>query len=130
MSLSTVVRKISFGIRNENYKVWTPRKQGICLGRIVYIHPTAGEKYYLGGLLNSAKEPTSYKDIRIVNGVVYPIFKEACYALGLLNDDKEWNDALLEASQWATASQLRELFMTILLFCEVGDPVQFWQTNE
>jgi len=54
-----------------------------------------------------------------VNEVVYPTFKEACYTLGLLNDDKQWNDALFEASKGTTASQLRELVVTIILFCVV-----------
>uniref|UniRef100_A0A453RTU0 Uncharacterized protein n=1 Tax=Aegilops tauschii subsp. strangulata TaxID=200361 RepID=A0A453RTU0_AEGTS len=49
-----------------------------------------------------------------VDGVVHPTYKSACYALGLLNDDKEWDDCIKEASHWASAPQMRQLFYTIL----------------
>ena len=55
-----------------------------------------------------------------MNGALCRTFKEACYALGLLNNDKEWNAAVLEASQWASTRKLRELFVTITMFCEVA----------
>ena len=41
----------------------------------------------------------------------------------------EWNDALNEASQWATGNQLRELFVTIWLYGEVTDIGKLWETN-
>nr|GEV34606.1 ATP-dependent DNA helicase PIF1-like [Tanacetum cinerariifolium] len=46
----------------------------------------------------------------------YATFKAACFAYGLLNDDKEWTHAIAEASFWAMAPQLRDLFVIILLF--------------
>jgi hypothetical protein len=42
-------------------------------------------------LLNIVKGPQSFKDIRTVNSVLYPTFKLACYALGLLDDEEEWH---------------------------------------
>ena len=99
------------------------------IGRIYYAQPTSGEKYYLRMLLNTVKGCRSYEEIRTVDGVVHPTFKSACYALGLLNDDKEWDDCIKEASHWASAPQMRQLFCTILLFCEVTDPAKLWQTN-
>ena len=60
---------------------------------------------------------------------MHPMFKSACYALGLLDGDKEWNDAIKAAKQWATAAQLRQLFITLLLFCEVSNPLQLWTNN-
>lgn len=64
-----------------------------------------------------------------MNGALCRTFKEACYALGLLNNDKEWNAAVLEASQWASTRKLRELFVTITMFCEVFATLLFWQRN-
>uniref|UniRef100_A0A453RUF8 Uncharacterized protein n=3 Tax=Aegilops tauschii subsp. strangulata TaxID=200361 RepID=A0A453RUF8_AEGTS len=55
-----------------------------------------------------------YEETRTVDGVVHPTYKSACYALGLLNDDKEWDDCIKEASHWASAPQMRQLFYTIL----------------
>uniref|UniRef100_A0A453HZ10 Helitron helicase-like domain-containing protein n=1 Tax=Aegilops tauschii subsp. strangulata TaxID=200361 RepID=A0A453HZ10_AEGTS len=92
------------------------------IGRIYYAQPTSGEKYYLRMLLNTVEGCRSYEDIRTVDGVVHPTYKSACYALGLLNDDKEWNDCIKEASHLAFAPQMHQLFCTILLFCEVTDP--------
>jgi hypothetical protein len=42
--------------------------------------------------------------------------------LGLLGDDQEWSDALTDATHWASPYQLRQLFVTLLVFCEVSDP--------
>ncbi|OMO62337.1 hypothetical protein COLO4_33117 [Corchorus olitorius] len=50
---------------------------------------------------------TSYESLKTVHGVLHNTFKEACHALGLLGDDKEWKTALEEASIHATSSQLR-----------------------
>lgn len=44
------------------------------------------------------KGPTCYEDMRTVNGVMYPSFKDACYAMGLLDDDKEYIEAIKKAS--------------------------------
>ena len=49
-------------------------------------------------LLNIIKGPRNFAEIRIVNGIVYETYQETCYALGLLDNDKEWHDAILEAS--------------------------------
>ncbi|XP_077223478.1 uncharacterized protein LOC143857091 [Tasmannia lanceolata] len=47
----------------------------------------------------------------------------------LLDGDKEWHDAINEASHWANAAQLRELFATLLLFCEISNPLELWERN-
>lgn len=51
----------------------------------------------------------------------HPTFKEACRSRGLLGDDQEWYSAFDEAAAWATSAHLRSLFVTMVLFCEVGD---------
>ncbi|XP_031395056.1 uncharacterized protein LOC116206350 [Punica granatum] len=110
---------------NNNGKIWTRR----CNGRIFYVPPTTGEMYYLCLLLNVVRGSRSYQEIRTVNGVSYPTFKEACYALGLLEDDQEWHDCLKEASTWGSGTELPQLFCAILLFCEIVDPAQLWERN-
>ena len=64
---------------------------------------------------------TSYEDLRTIGGVLHPTFKDACQALGLLGDDNEWREALREASVWGSAAQMRQLLVTIILFCSVCD---------
>ncbi|XP_071699004.1 uncharacterized protein [Rutidosis leptorrhynchoides] len=107
---------------NRDAKMWSPRKLRTCIGRIVYSNPASGERYYLRMLLNIVKGPRSFEDLRTVNGVLHPTFKDACFAYGLVNDDKEWTEAISEAKIWATGSQLRELFVTMLLFCNLTQP--------
>lgn len=77
---------------------------GRCIGRINYVHPASGELYYLRILLNIVRGPISYEKIRTVNGVLYSTFQEACNALGLLDNDIEWIEALQETSICATQS--------------------------
>uniref|UniRef100_A0A7N2RE67 ATP-dependent DNA helicase n=2 Tax=Quercus lobata TaxID=97700 RepID=A0A7N2RE67_QUELO len=80
-------------------------------------------------LLNIVRGPQNFEQIRTIDNVMHPTFKSACYALGLLDGDKEWKDAIKEAEQWATTAQLRQLFVTLLLFCEVSNPLQLWTNN-
>lgn len=134
-SMSREARKLTYSefptkfVWDDKIKKWKKRKNGKTIGRIYYVHPTCSERYYLRILLNVIRGPKNFKSIKTVRGVTYPSFKEACYAHGLLNDDKEWNDALDEASQWATGSQLRELFVTILLYGEVTNITKLWENN-
>jgi len=101
---------------------WSKRKQRHDkIGRLHYVHPLAGERYYLRMLLLIVKGATSYEHLRFHNRVYYHTFKEACKSRGLLSDDHEWYDAFDEAAAWATSPQLRSLFVTMILFCEVGD---------
>ncbi|XP_057745614.1 uncharacterized protein LOC130963528 [Arachis stenosperma] len=74
---------------NKKEKLWTRRRRCRCIGRMYYVPPTAGEKYYLRMLLNIVRGSCSYEQIRTIDGIVYDTFKDACYALGLLEDDKE-----------------------------------------
>ena len=114
---------------HSNVQQWRRRKNGKCIGRIYFAHPSSGEKYYLRMLLNIIKGPRNFAEIRTVNGIVYETYQEACYAVGLLDNDKEWHDAILEASNWASGKQLRELFVTILMLCEVADPSNLWKSH-
>ncbi|GJV10651.1 ATP-dependent DNA helicase PIF1-like protein [Tanacetum coccineum] len=56
-----------------------------------------------------------------VNNRLCATLKETCFAYGLLNDNKEWSLAISEASLWALAPQLRDTFVTMLLFCDLID---------
>ncbi|XP_047942713.1 uncharacterized protein LOC125189482 [Salvia hispanica] len=93
---------------------WTPRKQGFVIGRLRFIPVGSGELYYLRLLLNIIPGATCYEDLRNVNGSLYGTYRDACYALGLLEDDKEYINGIIEASYWASAFALRRLFVTLL----------------
>src|SRR5436305_591507 len=80
-------------------------------------------------LPNIICEATSFENLRTINGILYPSFKEACIVLGLLQDDEEWDQCLKEAGQVQTGAQLRKLFATLLLFCELTRPEILWEKH-
>ncbi|XP_021991133.1 uncharacterized protein LOC110887877 [Helianthus annuus] len=96
-------------------RCWQVRKMYQCVGRIHSVSPTLGEPYFLRILLNKVKGPRSFEEIRTVNGQLFPTFKDACYARGLLDDDNEYVEAIKEASFEGHAGYLRVLFATLLL---------------
>lgn len=108
-------------------KCWTLRKKGNRIGRIYYVDPNQGEIYYLRMLLNLNRGATSFEELRTINNINYNTYREACNALGLLEDDNEWLLAIEEASNWANGSQLRRLFVSMLLYCEIANPVNLFE---
>ncbi|OMP11561.1 DNA helicase PIF1, ATP-dependent [Corchorus olitorius] len=65
--------------------------------------------------------PTSFDQIKTVKGVLHPIFQSACKAHGLIGDDKEWNYAILEASNSSSSFKLRALL--------VADPTRLFEQH-
>ncbi|CAL1384366.1 unnamed protein product [Linum trigynum] len=80
-------------------------------------------------LLHLVRGCRSYEDIRTVNGVVHESFQKACYALRLLADDEEWSDCLKEVAFWGSGYKVRNLFVTILMHCQVSDVQSLWEKN-
>jgi hypothetical protein len=111
---------------HKDTKIWTERQRGFSLGRMYFVPPTCGERFYLRTLLTVARGPKSFRDLRTYEGIEYSTFQEACQARGLLEDDGEWRILLQEASQIQTGSRLRQLFATMLLFCQVSAPEKLW----
>ncbi|XP_028752798.1 uncharacterized protein LOC114712429 [Neltuma alba] len=89
-------------------RAWKRREKGFAIGRITHTPPFSGELYYLRILITKVRGPTSYEDIRTVNGVLYPNFQAACYALGLLDDDNEYINGIKEASLWASGISISD----------------------
>jgi hypothetical protein len=112
---------------NTTKKKWVKREQGLKIGRLYYVNPIEGERFYLRMLLMIIKGATSYEDIKTFNGIIYHTFKETCAARGLLKEDNEWYKTFDEATHWATALQLRYLFTTILLFTDLQDERKFYE---
>ncbi|CAN7003975.1 unnamed protein product, partial [Brassica oleracea var. botrytis] len=55
-------------VYHSDDKTWTPRKHGTAIGRLIYVHPTAGDKYYLRILLNVVKDAFDFEDLCTVVG--------------------------------------------------------------
>ncbi|XP_013601568.1 PREDICTED: uncharacterized protein LOC106309027 [Brassica oleracea var. oleracea] len=103
-----------FYVWNKKPKGWTKRERNTAVGRIHFVSPGSGQLFYLRLLLTKVKGPTRFEDIKTIDGVEYPSFQDACYALGLLDDDQKYIDAIMEASNWGSATFLRKLFMRLL----------------
>jgi hypothetical protein len=100
---------------------WVKRGRGFLLGRIRHVSPSTGELFYMRMLLMAVRGAQSFEDLRRHAGVTHLTYREACQARGLLGDDSEWARVFDETVVWATAAQLRNLFVTILMYCDVGD---------
>ena len=83
--------------------------------------------FYLRILLNKVRGPRKFEHLREYNDVVYDTFKEACYARGLLDEDKEYIDGLIEASEWGMGSYLRDLFVKLILTDSMARPEKVWE---
>ena len=106
---------------------WFPHKRQKVYGRLVYIPPNAGEKFYAHLILSVAKNLQSFNDLWQYNSVLYDTIWEACLAHGLLKDDGEWRHSLDEAIHFQTSFILHGLFVVILRDCIPADPQSLWQ---
>jgi len=110
-------------------KEWKPRKKSYNIGRLTYIPPGYGELYYLRILLTIQKGCIDYESIKTIDGKFYETYQEACYALGLLADDKKYIDAIKEASEFSSRYQLRRLFVTLLSMNTISKPDIVWNST-
>ena len=114
-------------VYNSKTKSWNPQKRGYAIGWMYFASPSSGERFYLRLLLTVVVGATSFAHLHKVNGIQYNTYKEACFALGLLEDDQEWSQCLQEASQMQTGYTLRMLFATILFHCNPTSPGVLWE---
>jgi hypothetical protein len=117
---------------NKSKGTWIPRKQrgDTTIGRIYTASPRDAERFCLRLLLHHVPGPTSYEDLRTVEGLTVQSFKEACVLRHLLDDDTEWDNALQEASVFQMGHQLRILFATICLFCFPANIPELWENHK
>jgi hypothetical protein len=96
------------------------------IGRMFHCGPNRGELFYIRLLLTVKVGPTSFEDLRTVDGELHPTFRAACQAMGLLEDDQEWLRTFEEAAHFRTGTYLRSLFTIALLHGSVTDPPALW----
>lgn len=116
-------------VYDSTERCWYPRKKGMSIGRLNYVPPGVGDLYYMRLLLTVQRGCTDFVSLRTINNHVHPDFKDACAALGLLDDDKEFIDGITEASQLASGHQLRKLFVTLLSMHTMNKPNVVWEST-
>nr|XP_043611506.1 uncharacterized protein LOC122583138 [Erigeron canadensis] len=131
---NSLARTLTYGQFPEHFtwktdkKKWARRsRKVVSIGRIHNVSLNTSQLFYLRILLNHVKGPASYKEIRTYGGRTYESFKETCYAMGLLDDDKEYIETIKEAARSASGPFMRSLFVMMLLSDCLVDPVVVWQ---
>ncbi|KAI7946334.1 hypothetical protein MJO29_010861 [Puccinia striiformis f. sp. tritici] len=115
---------------STTHKVWRPRSQmSGTIGRVFSVHYLAGEKFYLRVLLLHRRGPTSFADLRTVDGFTHDSYQDACNALGLLIDDVLYDTTLHEASLFRSGFQLTEMFAMMCVHTPPSDPSKLFETH-
>ena len=121
---------------NKSKKQWKRRKskstkKNRSIGRMYAAHPIEGERWYLRLCLLHIRGATCFEDLKTFEGQQYGTHYETCKAMGILEDDEEWDKCLIDAAFMETSgSKLRSLFVSILVFCNVGDHLELWNKHK
>jgi len=106
------------------------------VGRMYFVQPLEGERYYLRILLTHVAGATCFEDLRTTHHphtpttVVHPTFKVACLARGLLQDDAEWDQCLSKVVGVQLPRSLKQLFASLLIYNNVTDPGRLWDRHK
>ncbi|GFR22669.1 helitron_like_N domain-containing protein [Trichonephila clavata] len=123
-------------------KIWMPRKQGTpieacpglfkskTLARVFTVNPRQTGCVYLRLLLVNVTSSFLFKDIRKVNGQQYLTYKDACLALGLLEDGNQWDCMLTESGLNCRAIQIRLLYAIVLSTCFPARSDTLWDNHK
>ncbi|GBP35469.1 hypothetical protein EVAR_19979_1 [Eumeta japonica] len=108
---------------NASAKKFQRRKQGKAveghlnlyssdvLGRLYIVHPNNTECFYLRLLSITVRGPTSFQDLRTVDGQLCATYRQACQELNLLENDSHSDTALTDASNTARLQQIRTYYL-------------------
>lgn len=95
-----------------------------------FVSPRDSERFALRLLLHKVPGPRSFEELRRVDNDQYDTFVDAARARGFLDNDEEYDHCLQEAiSHMTSAYQLRQLFVTILVFGIPSHPGLLWQNH-
>lgn len=71
--------------------------------------------------------PTSFNDLKTVNGHLCTTYREGCQQLNLLESDVHWDNTLADVSISAHPNQIRTLFAIIISTCYPLNPSELWE---
>ena len=106
------------------------KEQGTVIGRVYSAHPGEGDRYSLKWFSITSRAVPVTRKSALFRITVCGTFKEAARRRGLLKDDQESDDCLTAAAISEVPAQLRQLFVTILLFNEPSDRLALWNKHK
>jgi hypothetical protein len=121
---------VSKFVYHKKKREWKPRKRGNTIGRLIWVPPATGELYFFRMMLTVIKGPLSYNDIKKIVDTQYFSYRDACFAMGFLGDDKEYINAIKETKDWGSGYFLRKLFVIMLLANTMNRPKHVWDETK
>ena len=112
--------------QGERVEDWPNVRKTNVIGRVYTVHVANFECFCLRMLLFNIRGPTKFEDCKNINGRIYESYSAACRGLGLLENDDQWNNTMLDGSLTNSPTKLRNLFAILLGFCGVSEPLQLW----
>ncbi len=93
------------------------------MGRVYSVSHHNGELFALRRLLSVVRGAVQFEDLASVSGIIYPSFREACKARGMLADDADIIAALQEIVETTVSLDIiRRQFVTLLINSAPTDP--------
>jgi len=107
---------------------WRKRKRGgeKVISRMHFVNPKNEERFYLRAILNGMECAKGFDDAMTIEGIKYNSYKEAAAKLGLVDDDYECDACLKEAVGFKMPYQLRQLFASIIVYCQPANLKELW----
>jgi len=62
-----------------------------------------------------------------VDGIVHNMYRSACEAFNLLENENHWDKSIEDSSATTNPFQIRTLFVIILSTCFPSQPVKLWE---
>ncbi|XP_047261125.1 uncharacterized protein LOC124894545, partial [Capsicum annuum] len=119
--IDDVANRPSF-LWKRDAKKWKKKETSVfSIGMIFFVPHRSGELYYLRLLLNVIR------GLKKINNHEHTTFRDVCYELGLLDDDKEYIDAIKETSDWKMLSYLRQPFAMLLFSNSMSQLEYVWK---
>jgi hypothetical protein len=81
-------------------------------------------------MLTVIKGATCYDDLRKIGETQYFSYRDACFAMGFLEDDRVYITAIKEAKDWGSSHFLRRLFVIMLLANTMNRPRHVWNETK
>ena len=99
---------------------WKRRQRYTALPKIgrIYMRQGFNRTHYYRHLLLHKKGPTSFTDLRTVNGIVFDDPKDACIEMGLFHDPRYYEEMFREMSYHLTPKEMRKVLVNVLLNVE------------